>query len=362
MAWACSSCSACENRSAAIQSGSVSPSQTTRISDGPAIMSMPTVPNTSRLAAATKMLPGPTIFVPPPGWSGYRRPAPPLAWAPPDGVHAVDAGHRRGRQAPGRSSSPPGAGTTITSSSDPGHLRRDPRSSAPTRDRRPCRPGTYRPTESSARHPLTQQQCRPRSSEVPVAASSGARHTGGHAGSAAVSRAVRCCPQGGSRARPAAARAGSPARSPNCGAVQAVELRRVAQHRGSRPRRAPRPRIASTASRTPAVGHRLPGQQVGQGAGRNRVPAAYPGAGNGWHIGLLAHDALRHAAMSGRDQAGAASRAPLRARQRPAAAGVVSLSSQPMQASVMLWPYCSGLPGWMSWRPPRSGGSPASRP
>ncbi|MNK88996.1 hypothetical protein D3C87_1089890 [compost metagenome] len=50
---ASSSCSACENRSIATQSGSVVPSQITRISDGPAIMSMPTVPNTRRLAAAT---------------------------------------------------------------------------------------------------------------------------------------------------------------------------------------------------------------------------------------------------------------------------------------------------------------------
>ncbi|MNZ92268.1 hypothetical protein D3C78_1112880 [compost metagenome] len=46
MAWASSSCSACENRSMAIQSGSVWPSHTTRISEGPAIMSIPTWPNT----------------------------------------------------------------------------------------------------------------------------------------------------------------------------------------------------------------------------------------------------------------------------------------------------------------------------
>ena len=45
--------SACENRSIATQRGSVVPSHSTRISDGPAIMSMPTVPNTRRLAAAT---------------------------------------------------------------------------------------------------------------------------------------------------------------------------------------------------------------------------------------------------------------------------------------------------------------------
>ncbi|MNG00722.1 hypothetical protein D3C84_836670 [compost metagenome] len=53
IAWASSSCSAWENRSMAIQSGSVWPSQTTRISEGPAIMSMPTWPNTWRLAVAT---------------------------------------------------------------------------------------------------------------------------------------------------------------------------------------------------------------------------------------------------------------------------------------------------------------------
>ena len=47
------SCSAWESRSAAIQAGSLAPSATTRISDGPAMESMPTRPKTSRLAAAT---------------------------------------------------------------------------------------------------------------------------------------------------------------------------------------------------------------------------------------------------------------------------------------------------------------------
>ncbi|MPN09516.1 hypothetical protein SDC9_156807 [bioreactor metagenome] len=50
---ASSSCSACENRSIATQSGLPVPSETTRISDGPATMSMPTMPNTRRLAVAT---------------------------------------------------------------------------------------------------------------------------------------------------------------------------------------------------------------------------------------------------------------------------------------------------------------------
>jgi histidinol dehydrogenase len=47
------SCSAWLRRSAAIQSGLFAPSAITRISDGPAMESMPTMPNTSRLAAAT---------------------------------------------------------------------------------------------------------------------------------------------------------------------------------------------------------------------------------------------------------------------------------------------------------------------
>ncbi len=61
MLWAASSCSAWDRKSAAIQAGSP-PSATTTISDGPAIMSMPQVPKTWRLAAATNLLPGPTIL------------------------------------------------------------------------------------------------------------------------------------------------------------------------------------------------------------------------------------------------------------------------------------------------------------
>ena len=47
------SCSACARRSAAIQSGLQCLSARISTSEGPAIMSMPTVPNTSRFAAAT---------------------------------------------------------------------------------------------------------------------------------------------------------------------------------------------------------------------------------------------------------------------------------------------------------------------
>ena len=50
---ALASCSACARRSAAIQSGLPVLSARISTSDGPAIMSMPTLPNTSRFAAAT---------------------------------------------------------------------------------------------------------------------------------------------------------------------------------------------------------------------------------------------------------------------------------------------------------------------
>ena len=49
-------------RSMATSRGSAVSSATTQTSDGPAIMSMPTSPETSFLAAATKALPGPVIL------------------------------------------------------------------------------------------------------------------------------------------------------------------------------------------------------------------------------------------------------------------------------------------------------------
>ena len=48
--------------SAATHRGSDLPSARTKISLGPAIMSMATLPKTFRLAVATKMPPGPTIL------------------------------------------------------------------------------------------------------------------------------------------------------------------------------------------------------------------------------------------------------------------------------------------------------------
>ena len=62
MLCASSSCSAWLKRSIATQSGGVVPSASTRISLGPAIMSMPTWPKTRRLALATYALPGPVIL------------------------------------------------------------------------------------------------------------------------------------------------------------------------------------------------------------------------------------------------------------------------------------------------------------
>jgi len=61
-ALASASCSAWESRSAAATAGSADASAMTRISLGPAIMSIPVRPKTSFLAVATQALPGPTIL------------------------------------------------------------------------------------------------------------------------------------------------------------------------------------------------------------------------------------------------------------------------------------------------------------
>ena len=61
-ALASTSCSAWLSRSAAARAGSQVSSAMTRISLGPAIMSMSTRPKTCRLASATSALPGPTIL------------------------------------------------------------------------------------------------------------------------------------------------------------------------------------------------------------------------------------------------------------------------------------------------------------
>ncbi len=56
------SCSAWAMRSLATSAASAVASARTRISLGPAIMSMSTLPKTSRLAAVTNALPGPQIL------------------------------------------------------------------------------------------------------------------------------------------------------------------------------------------------------------------------------------------------------------------------------------------------------------
>ena len=62
MARASAACSAWARRSAATQAAGTDPSVRTRISDGPAGISMATSPNTASLAAVTKALPGPKIL------------------------------------------------------------------------------------------------------------------------------------------------------------------------------------------------------------------------------------------------------------------------------------------------------------
>ena len=62
IAEASSSCSACDNKSAATNLGLAVSSASTRISEGPAIESMLTCPKTAFFARATYILPGPTIL------------------------------------------------------------------------------------------------------------------------------------------------------------------------------------------------------------------------------------------------------------------------------------------------------------
>src|SRR5690606_2376381 len=144
---ASSSCSACANRSIATQSGSVVPSHSTRISDGPAIMSMPTVPNTLRLASATYALPGPTILstagtVVVPNASAATACAPPIV-----NTRSTPAMHAAASTIALRT--PSGVGTTITSSRTP--ATRAGSAFISTDDGYAAfPPGTYRPTRSSA--------------------------------------------------------------------------------------------------------------------------------------------------------------------------------------------------------------------
>ena len=146
-AWAISSCSACENRSMATQSGLVEPSAITRISEGPATMSMPTTPKTRRLAAATYALPGPTILSTA-GIVSVPNASAPTACAPP---------MRNTRSTPASAAAartvaficPSGVGVTMMSCLTPATLAAmafistdDGYAALP--------PGTYRPARSSA--------------------------------------------------------------------------------------------------------------------------------------------------------------------------------------------------------------------
>ena len=117
IARASSSCSAWANRSIATHSGGVSPSHTTTTSDGPAIMSMPTAPKTSRFAVATQMLPGPTILSTR-GTVAVPQAIAATACAPPM-VKTRCTPQIRAAASTRSFSSPPGAGTHITSSATP---------------------------------------------------------------------------------------------------------------------------------------------------------------------------------------------------------------------------------------------------
>ena len=82
IALANSSCSAWLNRSAATYLGFAVSSATTKISLGPAILSMLTWPYTAFFASATKIFPGPTILLTL-GIDSVPKARAAMAWAPP---------------------------------------------------------------------------------------------------------------------------------------------------------------------------------------------------------------------------------------------------------------------------------------
>ena len=93
------------------------PSAITRISDGPATESIPTRPNTSRLAVDTQALPGPTILSTA-GMLCVPQARAATAWAPPM-VQIRSTPASRAAASTAGSSSPRGAGTVITTSPTP---------------------------------------------------------------------------------------------------------------------------------------------------------------------------------------------------------------------------------------------------
>ena len=117
IARASSSCSAWEKRSIATQSAGVAPSQMMRISEGPAIMSIPTTPNTCLFAEATYAFPGPTILSTR-GMLDVPKARAAIACAPPKAITLSTPA----RAAAARTSGfrpPPGVGLIISSSFTP---------------------------------------------------------------------------------------------------------------------------------------------------------------------------------------------------------------------------------------------------
>ena len=92
-----SPCSPCAQTSSAIQSGFAVPSATTINSLGPAIPSIPTADDTSRLASCTYRLPGPAIRSTRPIASVPNASAA-IAWAPPTAYTSSHSGNRAGRE------------------------------------------------------------------------------------------------------------------------------------------------------------------------------------------------------------------------------------------------------------------------
>ena len=160
-------CSAWPSRSAATSSGSALSSAITATSDGPASRSIPTRPNSWRLASATNALPGPTIMSTAdrgdPHHRAARRPSPPA----PARRRARRSGRRprwRSSAASARAAAPPRGGEqaiTRLHAGDLGHehrheragQHRDPAAGAVGADRAAPGPVAGRGTPRAASRP-----------------------------------------------------------------------------------------------------------------------------------------------------------------------------------------------------------------
>ena len=181
-----------------------STSATTRISEGPAIRSIPTLPNTWRFRLGHPGVAGPGDLVDrmdrlgPPGERRHRlRPA--------DSPDLLRPRRSRRPRALGARRSPPGAGTVIAIRSDAGDPGRERRSSARNSDRPRCRPGRKgrRRRAASSAHRDEPPPDR-RRTEVPASGGRGRRQYASSTASRASIRSGRAVPRARLRFHPPA--------------------------------------------------------------------------------------------------------------------------------------------------------------